>query len=383
MPIAKNPQSMPTKPSPAHAPTTATPPSAHTAKPPPVRRSKSKLSPPAPVPPAVAPTPAAPDSATAAKAPEPTVIAVGVDVAKAHLDMDTPTGRSRWPNTPVGVQQLLAQLPPGARLFVESTGGYERPLRDAALAAQVPIAVLNPAWVRHFAKSRGLLAKTDRLDARVLRLYGESTPCRFAEPTRPALEELSSLLSVRDQLVKTRIQLSNALEHVPSDLRAAQQALAALLRQLAERIKKLEQAARELIASEPALAQRAKALLEEFGIGHVTACALLAGLPELGAVNRGQIAALAGLAPQADDSGARTGKRHIGGGRAPVRRALYLATLTAVRQKNSVLRACYQRLVKLGKLPKVALIACARKFLLFLNSKIQKLAPLKLSSETV
>lgn len=310
-------------------------------------------------------------------------VAVGVDVSKAFLDVDTPHARWRVPNTTEGVQELLAKLPPGARFFVEATGGYERRLRDAAFAASVPIAVLNPLWVRHFAKSRGLLAKTDRLDAKVLRLYGESTPCRFEQPMLPELEQLAVLVALRDQLVKTLTQLSNSAEHVPSGLRAGQQALSALQKQLRQQIAKLEAAARQLIAAHPALAQRAKALLAEDGIGDVISFTLLSGLPELGTVNRGEIASLAGLAPHAQDSGTSSGRRRIGGGRAPVRRALYLATLTAVRRKDSVLRRSYLHLRHNGKPPKVALVACARKFLLFLNSKIQKLASLKLSLETV
>jgi transposase len=280
------------------------------------------------------------------------------------------------------VRQLLAQLPPGARLFVEATGGYERPLRDAALAAAVPIAVLNPLWVRHFAKSRGLLAKTDRLDAQVLRLYGESTPCRFAAPVVPQLEQLAVLVSLRDQLVKTLTQLANAAEHVPVGVRAGQQALAALQKQLRTQIAKLEAAARTLIAAHPALAQRAQALVAEPGIGDVISFTLLAGLPELGTVNRGQIASLAGLAPHPHDSGTSSAPRRIGGGRPAIRRALYLATLSAVRRKDSVLGRAYLHLRQNGKAPKVALVACARKFLLFLNSKIQKLASQKLPPQT-
>ena len=307
------------------------------------------------------------------------VLAVGVDVSKAYLDVDGPHGRSRCPNTPAGVQQLLAQLPPGAQLFVESTGGYEHRLRDAALTATVPIAVLNPAWVRHFAKSRGLLAKTDRLDAMVLRLYGECTPCRFEEPRLPELQQLATLASLRDQLVKIQTQLVNAQEHLPAKLRVAEQALKTLAKQSQQQIAKLEAAALELIAAHPALAQRAEALWAEYGIGHITTVTLLTGLPELGTVNRGEIAALAGLAPVAHDSGTRCGKRRIAGGRPTVRRALYLATLTAVRRKGSVLQRHYLHLRQAGKEAKVALVACARKFLLFLNSKIQKLAPPPLS----
>jgi transposase len=308
-------------------------------------------------------------------------VAVGVDISKAYLDVDAPAARWRVPNTPAGVRELLQQLPPGARLFVEA-GSYGRCLRDAAFAGGVPIALLNPLRVRFFAKSRGLLAKTDRLDARALRLYGESTPCRFAQPVVPELEQLAVLVSLRDQLVKTLTQLSNCAEHVPAALRAGQQALAAVRKQLRQQIAKLEVAARQLIAAQPALAERAKALLAVYGIGDVISFTLLAGLPELGTVNRGEIAALAGLAPHAHDSGTSSGRRRIRGGRTNVRRALYLATLTAVRRQGSVLRRSYLHLRHNGKPPKAALAACARKFLLFLNSKIQKLASLKLSLQT-
>jgi transposase len=311
-------------------------------------------------------------TAAAAPAVTPPAHPIGVDVSKKYLDCDSPTRAWRVPNSKAGVRQLLASLPAGAQLFLEATGGYERLLCQAADAARCPVFVLNPQRVRYFAKARGLLAKTDRIDARVLRLFGESTPARPTPPAPPALQRLKELSVFRDELVKIQTQLANAKEHLQD--RSAQRTQAALQRQLAAAIGQLEAALQRLIQEHPALDHRYQALLAQYGVGPVVAITLLAQLPELGVLNRQEVAALAGLAPYANDSGPRRGTRHIRGGRGPVRRMLYLAATTAIRQPASVLQRSYQQLRTAGKAHKVALIAVARKLLIYLNGQLHQLA---------
>jgi transposase len=313
---------------------------------------------------------AAPTAPTAPATPLPYVI--GIDVCKAALDCNSATSRRQWqiPNEPRAIASFLQALPPQAHLFVEATGRYEEALVRAAHQAGVTIFVINPLWVRRFAESRGYLLKTDRADAKCLRLYGESTPSRPTLPVPPELHTLTTFTTLREQLVKIQTQLLNSTEHLTE--KAGLRILRALLKTTAQQIARLEEKARTLIAQTPALAARSCLLLKQYGIGEVTATNLLCWLPELGSLNRQQIAHLAGLAPQANESGRRQGKRRLRGGRPQVRRALYLATLTAVRQPGSFLQGFYQRLCHAGKLPKVARLAAARKFLTYLNSLLQK-----------
>jgi transposase len=255
---------------------------------------------------------------------------------------------------------------------VEATGGYERLLREAAHKAQLPISILNPARVRHFAEAKGLLAKTDKADARAIRLFGQVMQCAPDLPPDKAQQELAELAALREQFVKVQTQLTNAGEHL--SLTEAKKALAALLKSLKTQIAKLEKAAQKRISEEPSLAARNQLLRSQYGVGQAVATTLLAFLPELGELSRGSLSAMAGLAPFANDSGARRGLRHIRGGRARVRQALFMASLTAIRQKHSVLQGFYQRLRAAGKPAKVALIACARKLLLYLNSQVKTLS---------
>lgn len=332
------------------------------------RRSSSSPS-------SVAPSsPAAPPKATASPAAPLASLSyfIGVDVCKAALDCNSPTSGRHWqiPNQRPSILAFLRSLPPQAHLIVEATGRYEEALVMAAHHVGVTISVINPWWVRRFAEGRGCLYKTDRADAKTLRLYGESNPCRPTLPVPPELHALATLSTLREQFVKIQTQLLNSTEHLT--LPTGQKAVQALLKSTTRQIAQLEAKARELIARLPALTVRFALLLEQYGIGEVLASTLLCGLPELGSLNRRTIANLAGLAPHAKDSGPQKGKRHIRGGRPKVRRALYLATLTAIRQPGSFLQGCYQRLRAQGKPTKLALIATARKFLVYLNSLFQK-----------
>lgn len=289
---------------------------------------------------------------------------VGVDVSKAFLDWDAPGGLLHLPNAPAPIAALLKKLPPDCHLIVEATGGYERPLRQACLQAGRPISLVNPARVRLFARAQGQLAKTDAIDARLLSAFGRAFSPPPSPAPDPALVQLTELLSARDQLVKTRVQLTNALEHATVAL--VRRTLTTQIRQLQRHIDRLEKALPGWIEISPDLARRHAILRAQHGVGLLTAATLLALLPELGHANRGQIAALAGLAPFNRDSGQSRAPRFTTAGRPRVRRSLYLATLSAIRHP-SPLASFYRRLRSQGKPTKVALIAAARKLLAYLN----------------
>lgn len=297
---------------------------------------------------------------------------VGIDVSKAWLDVASRPGPAprRVANDPDGIAGLVADLRALAPTLVvlEATGGLELPLVAALQVAGLPVAVVNPRQARDFAKATGQLAKTDRIDASLL--------ARFAEAIRPApsavvpddVRHLDALLTRRNQLIGMRVMETNRLDRVcDQDVRAEIRKHVAWL---AKTIDRADAALAEAVKASPVW--RAKdALLQSIpGVGPVATLTLLAGLPELGATTGSRLAALVGLAPFADDSGSRQGGRHIRGGRAPVRRVLYLAALSAVVH-NPVMRAFKARLVARGKRPKVILTAVARKLLVVANAIIR------------
>jgi transposase len=301
---------------------------------------------------------------------------LGIDVSKAWLDV---AGRPapapyRLANDPGGIAALVADpraLAP-ALVVLEATGGLELPVVAALQVAGLPVAVVNPRQARDFARATGQLAKTDRLDAALL--------ARFAEAIRPApqapvpedVRHLDTLLTRRNQLISMRVMETNRLDRVGDrEVRAEVQKHVAWL---TKAIGRADAALAEAVKASPVW--RAKdALLQSIpGVGPVATLTLLAGLPELGTTTGGRLAALVGLAPFADDSGSRQGGRHIRGGRAPVRRALYLAALSAVVH-NPALRAFKERLAARGKRAKVILTAVARKLLVIANAIIRSGEP--------
>jgi len=294
-------------------------------------------------------------------------IQVGIDVSKPILDCFILNKTHPLPNSPAGFRRLCRLLPAGSRVVLEATGGYERALVAHLQAAGIAVSVVNPRQVRDFARAQGRLAKTDAIDARVLADYGAAMapkPTAKPDPTRRALSELCSL---REQLVAIRTQLTNHGEHLQD--RVTKRAVAASLATIERQIKALEADVAKKIKSDPFILSQFNTLTAHYGIGIITAATLLAQLPQLGSASRGQIAALAGLAPFNHDSGSLRGQRHIRGGRPKVRKALYLASITVIR--NGPLKAFYQRLRSNGKPPKVALIATARKLLILLNSSLK------------
>jgi transposase len=298
-------------------------------------------------------------------------IFVGIDVAKAQLDIAVrPTGE-RWTvtNDEAGIAALAAQLQAVAPTLIvlEATGGYQRAAVAALAAVCLPVVVVNPRQVRDFAKATGQLAKTDTLDARAL--------AHFAEAVRPAprplpdaqMEELRALLTRRRQLIAMQTAEQNRLGGAPPRLRADIQAHITWLN---ERLATLDDDLDTTLRASPVWREREELLRSVPGIGPVCTRTLLLDLPELGTLSRQRIAALVGVAPFNRDSGSLRGTRTVWGGRAHVRATLYMSTLVAVRY-NSVLTVFYKRLRAAGKAAKVALTACMRKLLTILNAMVK------------
>jgi transposase len=295
---------------------------------------------------------------------------VGIDVNKTQLDVAVaPTGET-WSagNDEKGISKTverLQQLHPRL-VVVESTGGLERPLLWAMDAAQVPFALINPQRAREFARSKGLLAKTDKIDAHLLALFGQAIQ---PAPTRlPSEQEqlLAALISRRRQLVDIRTAETNRLASAHPAVRPDMEEH---LEELAARIKALDLQIGQSVAATPDFQHKNEILQSVPGIGRITAGILIASLPELGQVNRKEAAALVGVAPFNNDSGRHRGKRRIKGGRAEVRKNLYMATITATRF-NPVIKEFYNRLLGKGKPTKVAIVACMRKLLTILNAML-------------
>jgi transposase len=300
---------------------------------------------------------------------------VGIDVAKAQLDIALrPTGE-RWavPNDATGIAALVGRLQAvqPTLMVLEATGGYHRAVVAALAAAALPLIVVNPRQVRDFAKATGQLAKTDALDARAV--------AHFAEAVRPALRplpdaqtaELRALLARRRQLIAMRTAEQNRLENASPRLRAD---IVVHIAWLEQHVATLDDDLDTTRRASPVWRERETLYRSVPGIGPVCARTLVLDLPELGALSRQRIAALVGVAPFNRDSGTLRGTRTTWGGRAHVRATLYMSTLVAVRY-NPVLKAFYQRLCTAGKAKKVALTACMRKLLTILNAMVKHQKP--------
>lgn len=298
----------------------------------------------------------------------------GIDVSKDHLDLatDPPGDALRVPNTPDGHATLVARLA-GVRLVVlEATGGYETAVAAALHAAGRPVAIVNPRQARDFARVLGRHAKTDRVDAAVLAEFAtriDPTPAAAPDPERDAL---AALLTRRRQVIDMRTMESNRLR--PGLPAAVQAEIDDHLAWLDDRIAAADHALAAAIRRTPAWRDQDDLLRSIPGIGPVASRTLVADLPELGTGPADRLVALVGLAPFADDSGRRTGTRHIRGGRATVRRALYLAALTAARV-DGPLKDFAVRLRAKGKAAKVVLIAVARRLLVIAHAVVRDRRP--------
>jgi transposase len=297
---------------------------------------------------------------------------VGIDVSKDRLDVAffPETQAKTFHNSETGLPDLVAYLKDLclAMVVMEATGGLEIPVASTLAVAGLPVVIVNPRRVREFAKAKGILAKTDRIDASII--------AQFAQAVRPAirplkdqhLQELTGLVDRRRQLLTMLTAEKNRLHRAPS--LCVRKDLQMNIAWLQKRLKSIDHDLRKAIRETPMWRDKDELLQSVPGVGLILSLTLMADLPELGALNRKQIASLVGVAPFNRDSGKYRGKRVIWGGRSQVRTVLYMATVAAVRS-NPVLKAFYQRLIAAGKAPKVALTASMHKLLTILNSMVK------------
>ena len=302
-------------------------------------------------------------------------IYAGIDVAKAQLDVAVRPTDGRWGfcHDPAGIRELVSRLKvlEPVMVVLEATGGLEVPLVTALATEAVPVVVVNPRQVRDFARATGKLAKTDTLDAEVL--------AHFAEVVRPPVrplrdtetQVLNSLVARRHQV---KMMLASERNRLGTASVAVRPSIKAHIAWLEQELSDLDEGLRQTLRQSPVWREKDDLLRTVPGVGEQVSLVLLAYLPELGTLNRQQIASLVGVAPFNRDSGTLRGKRTTWGGRARVRAALYMGALVATRH-NPVIRDFYQRLLTSGKPKKVALTACMRKLLVILNSMLKHRSP--------
>ena len=303
---------------------------------------------------------------------------VGIDVSKDRLDVAILGQKQEKQvcNSQAGIKELvqwMLRLQPEL-IVVEATGGYQRAVVEALFHAGLSVAVVNPARVRQFARACGLLAKTDKLDAHVLAVFGQRVqPRRYSGKTE-AEKQLSALLVRRKQVEEMLKAEQNRLRTTSPSLKSSVEQVIICLK---EQKKLLDKQIQQFLQEQQAWQAQTEILSSAPGVGPVTTATLLADLPELGKMDRQKIAALVGVAPMNYDSGKKRGYRKTKGGRTDVRSVLYMSTLVATRY-NPLIRAQYQQLLKRGKLKKIALTACMRKFLTILNAMMRDQQPFRI-----
>lgn len=301
---------------------------------------------------------------------------VGIDVAKNHLDVHiNSTGESfRIANDGSGREKLVAHLMAAKadKVVLESTGGYESAVVGELHAAGLPVAVVNPRQVRDFARATGRLAKTDRIDAEVLACFGEAIRPQATAMPDAITSKIKVLVLRRRQLMVMSQAEANHTEHVVD--KALLQSIMRIRRAVEKELDWVDRQLQQVIQSSPIWRSKAELLSSTPGISDTTAAALLANLPELGTLNRRQVAALVGVAPINRDSGTLRGKRMTGGGRACVRRALFMPTLVAIRH-NPKIKEFYENLLANGKTKMTAVVAAMRKLLIVLNAILKENQP--------
>ncbi len=305
-------------------------------------------------------------------------VVVGIDVAKASVEVVTLGGTGpagEFGNDPEGHTELVAQVPAGALVVMEATGGYEAPLACARQAAGLAVAVVNPKRARDFAKGVGSGAKTDRIDARMLAEFGQMLRHKpdFQRYLKPPVDEqvqdLAAWVTRRRQLLSMLLSERQRMEFSRPKVRPS---IEAMIESIKRQLDQIDRQMQTHVAHHHEELDRL--LRSTRGIGPVASATLIAGLPELGRLSGAEISALVGVAPMARDSGQKKGRRWIQAGRFEVRRVLYMATLTAIRS-NPVIRAFYLRLVAAGKVKKVAIVACMHKLLRILNAMVRDHQP--------
>lgn len=297
---------------------------------------------------------------------------VGIDVSMANLDVATTTDRIHrvYPYNGRGLKQLvedLVSLNP-QRIVLEATGGLERRVVACLAQNHLPVAVINPRQVRDFARAFNRLAKTDKIDARLLADFAQVVQPRIVQIPDTNRSKLQAMVTRRRQVQHLITQENNRLTRTedPQIRKMIQQ----VVRLYRKQLEKLDDQISKTIANDQKFQLQASILCSAPGIGPTTASMLLAQMPELGQLNRQQVAKLVGVAPINRDSGTMRGQRMTGGGRTSVRNGLYMATLTAIRF-NPPIRVFYQRLLANGKTKMTALVACIRKLLIILNTMIR------------
>jgi len=300
---------------------------------------------------------------------------IGIDVAKDELVVVSRPTQDSWvaTNDEAGVRSLVArcaQMSP-TLIVLEATGGYEMLCVAALAAAQLPVVVVNPRQVRHFAKSTGQLAKTDRIDAGILALFAERIRPPLTVVPDETTRELDALVTRRRQLIEMLQAEKNRLaQAIGRSQRVTKKSLKKHIAYLERELAMTDTDLHTAVTQSPVWRERDELLQSVPGVGPVVAQTLLAELPELGQLNRRAIAKLVGIAPLNQDSGQWRGHRATKGGRSTVRAVLYMAALVAAR-RNPAIRAFYQRLTAAGKPKKLALVACMRKLLTILNHLIR------------
>jgi transposase len=303
-------------------------------------------------------------------------VSIGIDVAKAKLDLHIlSTGQTQTlSNTKAGREELKKLLPDPATCLIvlEATGGFEREVVADLTDAGYRVAVIPPKRARDFAKALGLMAKTDRIDARLLALFAEKVQPAPSDKTPEKQAEIQQLVARRRQLIDLKTQESNRWD--VTHAKAARKSIQAVINTLEAEIRGIETVIETLLESDDDWQRKIQLIQSVPGLGTVTAATVVADVPEIGKLNRQQISALIGLAPFNRDSGAMKGKRSISGGRKSVRCVLYMAAMAA-RRFNPVIKAFADRLAQHGKPHKVVITACMRKLLVILNSIIKSGQP--------
>jgi transposase len=293
---------------------------------------------------------------------------IGIDVCKDWLDIVVRPGGETWrtENIEGKMDVLIEKLETfkPERIMIEATGGYERLVVAKLYLAGLPVCRVNPRRVRYFARSIGQLAKNDKIDGKVLAHFGEAVKPALTQLPSEQEQLLSALLVRREQLLAILVAEKNRLSTAPAKIHFS---LKEHITWLKRQLKQLDKEVDEFINNTPDFKEKDELLQEVEGVGKKTAAKLIADVPELGACDRKQIAALVGTAPYDRDSGNKKGQRSISGGRPDVRSVLYMSTLAATRF-NPVIKEFYQRLLKAGKKKKVAIVACMRKLLTILNA---------------
>ncbi len=296
---------------------------------------------------------------------------IGIDVSKKKLDIAIRHDQKYWSidyndKEVISLVKQLQEYNPSL-IVVEATGGLETALVSQSVVAKLPIVVCNPRQIRDFAKATGKLAKTDRIDADVIAHFGEAIRPEVRPFKDEQTQKLTDLLTRRRQLVNMLTAEKNRFQQASKNTKGN---IKIHIVWLEKQVSKINSNLQELIKNSPIMSRQDEIVQSVPGVGPVMSIAFFSGLPELGKLNRRQIAALVGVAPFNRDSGLFKGKRTIWGGRAAVRSVLYMCALTGIRC-NPVIKAFYQRLIKAGKMPKVAITACMRKLLTILNTMVK------------